>query len=390
MILPPKLLRLRRRRGKIRPLYTSEDKHGLARTLISVFESHIDKKRAELRGALSRCEELGYNYKLVRGLAAVLEDRCIFETRASVDPVEARRAVFDEAGNRVVATEEERRKALAAAAFRLGVSVEDLDHSLYADLWDEQVLVDFDAPAPQELLREYNFATTLALLAEARRIDLTYKGRDEALEELGEALGRCQIHEVSVMSKLTIKRRPSKRMRRTSATLESLIYGLMLREQWRLAAEIRQPRTKRSYIFELNKNDDGKLVTPSGLKRRLTDRASARVKPMGSSLGEIVVVEDIASKLGITEIEVRQRMERSGRQYVDLGGVLITPQKLREVEEALDAAQDMRLSTMFGVLRRLGCRRPLPVLEALGYAVEWAGDRDQSKVYRLGGRRSTP
>lgn len=388
MILPPELLRLRRRRGKIRPLYASEDKLGLARTLISVFESHIDKKRAELREALSRCEELGYTYKLVRGLAAVLEDRCIFQTLASVEPAKARRAVFDEAENRVVATGEERRRVLAAAAFRLGVSLEDLDRSLYADLWDEQVLVDFDAPAPQELLREYNFAMTLALLTQAHRIEMTYKGRDEALEELGEALGRCHIHEAGVASKLTVERRPSKRVRQATATLEALISGLMLRERWSVAAEIRHSR--KPYIFELSKNADGKLVTPRGLKRRLTARASTRAKPTSSYLGEIIIVDDIASKFGITEVEVKRRLELSGSRYVDLSGVFITPKKLRELEKALEAAQDMRLSTVFGILQRLGCRRPLPVLEALGYAVEWAGDRDQSRVYRLGGRRSTP
>ena len=390
-MLPKDLLRARRRRGTIRPLYASEDKLSLARTLISVFKAHVDGKRSELREALSCCEELGYNYKQVRGLAAVLEDRCIFQTLAFIDTSEARRNVFEEAGDRVIATEQDRRQVLAAAAFRLGVSIEDLDASLYADLWDEHVLTDFDPPTPQDLLKEYNFALTLALITQARRIELTYRGRDEELELMGEVLGRCRVHEAGGFSKLTIERLPSKRAGQHASELEDLLSRLVFRKGWRLAAEVAyRSRKGKRYLFELSVESDGRLVTPSKPRRTRTPRAPARSKPTAQSPGEIVIVDDMASKLGITEAEVRLRLERSKRRYVDLSGVFIAPEKLRELEKALDAAPDMRLSTMLGILRRQGCSRPLPVLEALGYAVEWAEDRSRSVVYRLGRRRTTP
>ena len=340
--------------------------------------------------ALRRCEELGYNYKLVRGLAAVLEDRCIFQTKTFVDPAEARRAVFEEAGERVIATEQERGRALTAAAFRLGVPAADLDASLYADLWDEHVLAGFEAPIPQELLKEYNFSLTLALLTQARRIELTYRGMDDNLERLGEKLGGRRAHPRGV-SKLTVERRPSRRTGQRAVALEALLSRLMLNEGWRLAAEV--PHTSRAgkmYLFELSMESDGGLVTPSDLKRRTTIKAPAKVEPMGRSFGEIVVVDELASELGVTEAEAKKRLKRSGRRYVDLGGVHVVPERLRELEEAMAAAPDMRLSTVQGVLRRLGCRRPLPVLEALGYAVEWTEDRDRSTVYRLRRRRTTP
>ena len=85
---------------------------------------------------------------------------------------------------------------------------------------------------------------------------------------------------------------------------------------------------------------------------------------------------------------MRRRLRETGIRYIDLGGVLVTPGKLRELEEAL-AGAEMRLSAVSGVLRGLGCRRPLPVLEALGYAVEWAERPGDSRVYRLR-RRTTP
>ncbi len=389
-MLPQNLLRARRRRGTIRPLYAKEDKLGLSKTLISVFEAHVDRKRGELRAALSRCEELGYNYKLVRGLAAVLEDRCIFQTRAFVNPAEARRAVFEEAGDGVVATEEERRRVLSAAAFRLGVSTKDLDTSLYADLWDEQVLSDFDAPTPQELLKEYNFALTLALLTQTRRIELTYKGVDMNLERVGETLGRSRAHVAGGVSTLTVERRLSRRAGQRATALEELLSHLMLHEGWRLTAEVAQTsRSGKKYLFELSRESEGGLVTPSDLKRRMTVRARATAEPTRRLTDEIVIVDELASKLGVTEAEARRRLKQAGRSYIDLGGVLVTPKKLKELGKALADASDMRLSTVLGVLRRLGLRRPLPVLEALGYAVEWVEDRDRSRVYRLGERRTT-
>lgn len=170
--------------------------------------------------------------------------------------------------------------------------------------------------------------------------------------------------------------------------LEALISRLILRERWRLEAEIQHSR--KSYIFELSKVAEGNLVTPSNLKLKLTARTSIRIKPKASSISEIITVDDMASKLGITEAEVRQRLELSGSRYVDLGDVIVTPKKLKALNEAPANAPDMRLSTLSGILRRLGCRRPLPVPEALGYAVEWAEDRGRSEVYRLRRCRTTP
>jgi len=389
-MLPQNLLRVRRRRGIIRLLYAKEDKLGLSKTLISVFEAHIGKKRGELRSALSRCEELGYNYKLVRGLAAVLEDRCVFQTRAFVNPIDARKAVFEEAGEDVVATEEERRRVLSATAFRLGVSTEDLDTSLYADLWVEHVFVDFDALTQQELLKEYNFALTLALLSQTRRVELTYRGGDADMGRLGEKLGRGQAHSAGGVSSLTVELRPSSRIGQRAVYLEELLSRLMLHEGWRLTAEVpHKSRSGKKYLFELSRESEGRLVTPSNLRRKLIVRTQAKSKQKGRLPGEVVIVDERASYLGVTEAEVRRRLKEAGGRYVDLGGVLVTPRKMKELEKAMADASDMRLGTVLDLFRRLGLRRSLPVLEALGYAIEWAEDRDQSRVYKLGKRRTT-
>ena len=81
---------------------------------------------------------------------------------------------------------------------------------------------------------------------------------------------------------------------------------------------------------------------------------------------------------------MKKRFMEVGAGYIDIGGVLITEAKRDEIEEALSGMTDMRFKAVRHVLRKLGCRSPIPVLEALGYDVEWNRDRDESVVYKIG------
>lgn len=391
MILPRELLRARRRKGFIRPLYAADDKLNLAKTLISVYQENVGERRGKLDDVLASCEELGYNYKLVRGLAAVLEERCAFETLAAVDPAKVRLTVFREAGNRVVATEADRRKILSTAAFRLGVSSKDLETSLYADLLDEHVLVAFDPPEPLELLKEYNFASTLTLLTEAHSLKLSYVGKDKVLERLESRMGGHLTRTSDGLIEVVIERRPSRRKGRHEERLERFISHLMLNEAWKLEAEVgRESKSKRTYILKLNSESDGNLVTPDNLGRKLMPKPKKKASTFDASFSDIIVLEEVASRLGETSVKVRQRLERSGRSYVNLGDVYIDPKKLAKLEGVLVNEKELKLSKAVSILKELGCNHPLPVLEALGYAVDWTKDKDQSKVYKIYKRRITP
>jgi len=99
----------------------------------------------------------------------------------------------------------------------------------------------------------------------------------------------------------------------------------------------------------------------------------------------VVDVADVARRLRVTEDEVREMYRGGG--FLDLGGILITGAKRDEVVEALEGSSDMRFGAVRVLLRGLGVRSPVPVLEALGYDVEWNRDRDESLVYRLGRRK---
>jgi len=106
-----------------------------------------------------------------------------------------------------------------------------------------------------------------------------------------------------------------------------------------------------------------------------------RPSPRVHVRSEVIDVQRTAERLGVTEEEVRGMV--GGRGYVDLGAVLVAEGKLREVKEALSAISDMRFGEVRRVLKGLGVKQPLALLEALGYVVEWNRDRDESQVYRI-------
>jgi hypothetical protein len=388
LMLPPEHIRARRRKGVIRLLYASEDEVSLAETLISVYEDHKGKTRGILKEALAGCEMLGYDFRLVRGLAAVLEERCVFESLAVIDPVKARRAVFGEVGRRVVATEEERKRVVAAVAFRLGVSTLDLDGSLYADLVDEQSLTDFSGVPPLDLLKGYNYALTVGLLAHARRLELTYSGVDGELEGLCARLGDCAVSKSASGSRVVAEWRPTRRIGYKAMHLESVISRVLSKDGWGLSADIVYPlRSRRTHRFEISGAAHGAMMKPWSPRGELVlGRRPPRVDLVPRPRGEVVDVADMAWRMRVTEEEVREMYRGGG--FLDVGGILITREKRYEILEALEGAPDMSFGAVRVLLRGLGVRSPVPVLEALGYDVEWNRIRDESLVYRLRPRRA--
>ena len=66
-------------KGKIEPIYALLDQDNLeiARSVIGVFQEHVGRTYDELIEELEGIEEI--NYRLIRGLAQILERRCSIE-----------------------------------------------------------------------------------------------------------------------------------------------------------------------------------------------------------------------------------------------------------------------------------------------------------------------
>jgi len=378
-MLPAEHLRVHRRGEAIRPLYLEEDT-SLAKTMIAVYRDHAGRRRRELAEALSDCEELGYDYRLVRGLASVLDHRAVFGVNAPVPPLAARSEVFKAAGARVVTAEGERLEVLREVAGSMGVTAEELDASLYADLDDEQLMTSFTAPEPEELNRYYNYAQTVALLAYSRTLKLMTLRRDEYLEALAGSLGEASTGENKRTTSITVSMKPTRRIGVRGSKMDELLGRTLKAGRWTLEAVVHYPSTnRRPGHMSLSSDTHGYLLERDALEEETVIKLEPRDHG-GHGFGEIIVLEELASIRGVTEGQLLKEVREAGVQYSDLGGVLVASGKLEELREALKGAET--LGEARSVLRERGVRSFMPVLEALGYEVEFRKPRDASRVYR--------
>ena len=158
-------------KGKIEPVYAllSPQNLEIASSLIDLFQGYVGKTYGELVEELEGLEEI--NYRLIRGLAQILERRCTIETASAIDPAAARRAVFEQSRG-FVTGEGEREKVLEAVAGRLSIEPEALENALWADSEANLVIKGFQAVAPQELLRQYNLSLAQTLLFRATGMEI--------------------------------------------------------------------------------------------------------------------------------------------------------------------------------------------------------------------------
>jgi len=146
-VLRKDLLRVSRAGGGYRPRFATREHRPLAARVLGTFESHVGERRGDLDDALAALEadaaESGGDFKLVRGLAALIERECVFETRAPVPPRRVRRAAFEAAEAVGVASETERNRDRPRRR-RARDRARDVEASLYADRDVNEILVDAD------------------------------------------------------------------------------------------------------------------------------------------------------------------------------------------------------------------------------------------------------
>ncbi|MEM2108167.1 MAG: DUF790 family protein [Candidatus Bathyarchaeia archaeon] len=177
-MLPSELLRVNVWRGNIRPKYSSFGSSELqaAEEVIKTYVTNIGRKRGWIHERVLELED-AYGFKLVRGLALLVERGCAFVYKAPVNPIEARHAVFVEASaSGLPITEEARSRILASVAQQLNVSPLQLEEALYADLEVEAVLKSAVNLKPLDLLKMYNLSLTQTLLFQATELSFSGMG----------------------------------------------------------------------------------------------------------------------------------------------------------------------------------------------------------------------
>lgn len=168
--------RLEIKDGQVRTRPAPVDYHylGIAAGLLALFGRHAGRSRGALLEALRDYEGDSLDYPVIRGLAAVLEARCTFgsdpplkpaELRADLfrrGPVFSRQDLFSPAG---------RDQALAETAAAYGLAADRVEAALFADLAEEQLLLDLGEPiTPGDLIARYNLELARGLLYWAREV----------------------------------------------------------------------------------------------------------------------------------------------------------------------------------------------------------------------------
>jgi predicted nuclease of restriction endonuclease-like RecB superfamily len=177
------------RDGQVRPRRLPADYRYLtiAGELAELFLRQVGRSRGTLAEALRDYEGDSLDYPVIRGLAAVLEGRCTFASPESiltkeggdalaVSPSDLRAELFRQGPVTEVPdlfSPTTRERVLAETADRFGLTVEGVETAFFADLAEEQILVDPGEPlAPGDLIARYNLEVARGVLYWAREVRL--------------------------------------------------------------------------------------------------------------------------------------------------------------------------------------------------------------------------
>lgn len=151
-----------------------------AENLIAIFDEFQGATRGEIDRELEAYAGTGTDFKILRGLSKLLNDRCEYETSSVAEPSEIRQKVFLEAKklHPVFPRSENKSTVLQIVADELNTDSDTIYNNLYADLSAQQKLVSFDYITPIELLDRYNLAQAQAILYRAVEMKISVAPSD--------------------------------------------------------------------------------------------------------------------------------------------------------------------------------------------------------------------
>jgi predicted nuclease of restriction endonuclease-like RecB superfamily len=156
-----------------------DQKHlDLARELIGFFEDAVGKSQGVLEKQLADFEGDSTDYRMRRGLAYILKSSfCTFEVVSPLEPGLLRERVFYLAA-KSVPRREETDLILTKIAEQLSQELQrdvlpiQVENGLYADLSENKILTNFDAPTPEDLLHRYNLSQVQGVFYKSTKLVL--------------------------------------------------------------------------------------------------------------------------------------------------------------------------------------------------------------------------
>ena len=193
-MLPIELLRVRisSKLNQIRPVfYDSQEKNQLllAVKLVKLFEQMGTEgvSKAKLDENILEIEAKYTDYKLVRGICHLLEQRCVYALPGRTFPhggnnnamnaINLRRKIFEESSrNGYPATEDERKQILQKFATESDLTTDELEIAMWADLDKNKYLKNFESLSPLQLISWYNISILQSLLLNCIKLEFSVYG----------------------------------------------------------------------------------------------------------------------------------------------------------------------------------------------------------------------
>ncbi|MBD2183802.1 DUF790 family protein [Planktothrix sp. FACHB-1355] len=179
-MLPSELLSHRQNGETIIPKHLKIDDRNLelAIDLITCFEEAVGKTQGELDNQLQEFEGDRPDYRIIRGLAHLLKSSfSTFEVVSPLSPQELRDRVFALSAQSIPSLHATS-QTLSTLADKLSqelnreVLPEQIRTGLYADLQENRILTQFDAPAAESLLHRYNLSQVQGIFYRASQMTL--------------------------------------------------------------------------------------------------------------------------------------------------------------------------------------------------------------------------
>ncbi|NPV63625.1 MAG: DUF790 family protein [Methanotrichaceae archaeon] len=387
--------------GRIEPIYAqlSRPNLELAGSLVDLYQKHVGKTYGDLTGELEGLEEI--NYRLIRGLAQILERRCAIEADSAIDPVAARRAAFEQSRG-FVTGEGERKKVLAQAARRLSIEPEVLENALWADSEDNLVIKSFQTMAPEDLLRQYNLSLVQTLLFRATGMEIgaedNYQPLFRRIKQLG-LIYSIQGDRISLEGPLSLFKLTEK----YGSAFAKLLPVLMASSRWSLRASISRKtfQGKRIYDFALDHTKGSLFSMASGMADPEFDSAIEKEFYQLGFPGWTVRREPAVLEAGQYAFIPDFSLERNGiRVYVEIVGFW-TPEYLKHKIQKLNSLQGTERLILL-VNRSLACTgsefqaqaenllfydRKIPHLEIIKILRRYEGQQQAEEIERLKGMK---
>jgi len=149
----------------------------IATELITCFQEAQGCTQGELDRQLQELEGDTPDYRLKRGLAHLLKSMCEFEIVSPLEPQSLRERVFALSAQSIPSTYQSS-QILSTLALQMSnelereVLPEQIRAGLYADLGENRILTQFDAPTPEDLLHRYNLSQVQGVFYRASHLTL--------------------------------------------------------------------------------------------------------------------------------------------------------------------------------------------------------------------------